>query len=175
LSLPLSPLEPAAAATLFYYLLFAALLLSVWVTYEFSRRRIGAACGAIRSNEQKAEAAGLRRMRYKTATWMISATLTGVVGSINAYWVTYIDPPALFDMAIAVKAFVIFLLGGGATVLGPIGGAFVVEILHTLKWSHLLNWHLGAMGVLIIAVIVLFPKGLREGLKEIRGRIDERR
>ena len=45
---------------------------------------------------------------------------------------------------------------------GAIVGAFFVESLQTLTWSKLLNWHLGAMGLIIMLVIVLFPNGLRD-------------
>jgi len=168
LSLPLPPMGPAAGAMLFYYLLLGATALSVWATWEFGRRRLGMGCRAIRDNEVKAEATGLHTTRYKSAAWMISAAMTGAVGSINAYWLTYIDPPGVFDMAIAVKAFVIFLLGGPATVLGPLLGATVVELLATFTWSKLLNWHAGAMGLLIMLVIVLFPNGFRAALERRR-------
>lgn len=165
LSLPLPPGSAAANAANFYYLFLAVMLISTWITWELSRRRLGIACSAIRDNEAKAESAGLQTTRYKTAMWMISATMTGAVGTINAYWLTYINAPSVFDMAIAVKAFVIFLLGGAASVLGPVAGAFLVELLATFTWSKLLNWHLGAMGMLIILVVVLFPDGLRAAMR----------
>jgi branched-chain amino acid transport system permease protein len=167
-SLPMAPAGPTASAALFYYLLLAAMVVSTWTVWQFSRRRLGIGCCAIRDNEAKAEALGLHTTRYKTAAWMLSAAMTGAVGGINAYWLTYIDPPGVFDMAIAVKSFVIFLLGGPATVLGPLLGAAVVELLATFTWSKLLNWHAGAMGLLIMLVIVLFPNGLREAFERRR-------
>ena len=39
-----------------------------------------------------------------------------------------------------------FLIGGAGTVLGPVAGAFVVEILTTLTWSNLLQFHLAVLG-----------------------------
>jgi branched-chain amino acid transport system permease protein len=167
ISLPLPPGGPVASAMNFYYLFLGAMVLATWITWEFSRRRLGVACQAIRDNETKAEACGFYTTRYKTTVWMMSAAITGAVGSINAYWMAYIDPPAVFDMAIAVKSFVIFLLGGAGTVLGPIGGAFFVELLATYTWSKLLNWHLGAMGLIIMLVIALFPNGLREAMQRL--------
>lgn len=165
LSLPLPPGGPAANAARFYYLLLAAMLLATWLTWEFSRRRLGQGCQAIRDNEAKAEASGLHTTRYKTAAWMLSATMTGAVGAIQAWWITYIDPPAMFDMGLAVKAFVIMLLGGAGTVLGPVAGAFFIELMANLTWSRLLNWHLGSMGLIIIAAILLFPEGFQAALR----------
>jgi branched-chain amino acid transport system permease protein len=167
LSLAIPPWGPVASAMVFFYLFLAAMVLSTWATFEFSRRRLGIACSAIRDNEEKADAVGLYTVRYKTTAWMISATMTGVVGSLNAYWLTYIDPPSVFDMAISVKSFVIFLLGGAGTVMGPVAGAFVVELLQTLTWSKLLNWHLGAMGAIIMLVVMLAPNGFREALRKM--------
>lgn len=161
LSLPMPQGSPESNARMFYYLFLGAMLVCTWVTWEFSRRRIGLACCAIRDNETKAEAVGLHTTRYKTAAWMISAAMTGLAGGIHAHWMTYIDPSGAFDMAIAVKSFVIFLLAGPGTVLGPIVGAFFIEMLAALTWSKLLNWHLGAMGLLIMLVILLFPNGFR--------------
>ncbi len=159
LSLPLPAGGPQFNAVRFYYLLLAVMLLATWITWEFSRRNIGIGCRTIRDNEAKAQASGLHTTRYKTAAWTISAAITGAVGSIQAWWLTYIDPPSMFDISIAVKAFVILLLGGAGSVLGPVIGAFVVELLANLTWSKLLNWHLGSMGLLIIAIILLFPDG----------------
>ena len=167
LSLPMPPWRPATSAAIFYYLFFAAMVASTWVTWEFSRRRLGVACCAIRDNEEKAVALGLHTTRYKTTAWMISATMTGLVGSFNAYWLTYIDPPSLFDMSIAVKSFVVLLLGGAGTVAGPLAGAVFVELLQTLTWSKLLNWHTGAMGAVIILVVMLAPTGFREALRRV--------
>lgn len=167
LSVPLPPWGPVTGAAIFYYLFLGAMLVATWVTWEFSRRRIGAACGAIRDNEEKAGAVGLHTTRYKTTAWMISSTMTGIVGSLNAYRLTYIDPPSVFDMAISVKSFVIFLLGGAGTVLGPVVGAFVVELLATYTWSKLLSWHQGALGALIILIVLLAPNGFREALRRV--------
>jgi branched-chain amino acid transport system permease protein len=170
ISLPMPPWAPAASAAMFYYLLLGAMAASLWITHEFARRRIGLACRAIRDNEVKAEASGLHTLRYKSAAWMLSAAMTGFIGAVNAFWLSYIDPASMFDIAIAVKAFVIVLLGGAGTVFGPVLGAFVVELLATLTWSALLNWHLGALGLLIMLVIVLSPGGLGPASGNARSR-----
>ena len=71
----------------------------------------------------------------------------------------------MFDMALSVKAFVILLLGGAGTVFGPVIGAFAVEGLANLTWSHLLDWHLGVMGLLIIAIVLAFPDGFGAAIR----------
>ena len=159
LSLPLPPGVVSFNSAFFYYLLFGVMVLSILVTYLISVCRMGYACRAIRDNEIKAESMGIHTTRHKMLAWSISAALTGLVGGINAYWLSYIEPSAVFDMTIAVKSFVMYLIGGPGTVLGPIFGAFFIELVGTIAWSNLLNYHVGIMGAIIVMVVVLMPDG----------------
>jgi branched-chain amino acid transport system permease protein len=166
LSVPLPPWDANETALLFYYLLLGSMVLSVVVAGWFSISRLGQACRAIRDDEIKAEAMGLRTTTIKVMAWAVSAMLTGLVGAIYAYWFSYVEPPAVFDMLIAVKSFVIFLLGGAATVLGPIIAAFFVEYISTLLWSHLLHYHLGALGLGVVLIALYMPHGAMQFVRE---------
>lgn len=160
LSLPLPPWAIADTSRIFYYLLLAAMTASILAAAWFKISRLGHAARAIRDNEIKAEAMGLRTTAIKTTAWAVSAALTGFVGGVYAYWFSYVDPSSVFDMMIAVKAFVMFLLGGAATVFGPIAAAFVVEYASTALWSNLLDYHLGAFGLGIMAIVLFMPDGI---------------
>ena len=115
---------------------------------------------------------GTMRSRPKpwTVAWAVSAMLTGLVGAIYAYWFSYVEPPAVFDMFIAIKCFVMFLLGGAATVFGSIIAAFFIEFVSTALWSHLLHYHLGALGLGIVLVALYMPHGFIHFLRD-RSRI----
>ncbi len=69
-------------------------------------------------------------------------------------------------MAISVKLFVIFLLGGAGTLWGPIVAAFVLEFVSTFIWSELLTYHLGTMGAIIVLVVIFLPNGFATFLRE---------
>ena len=160
LSIPLPPGTPLESARTFYYLLLGSMFIAILLGALFKYSRLGLAAGAIRDDEVKAEAMGLRTTAIKTMAWSASAALTGAVGGIYAYWFSYVDPPTVFDMVIAVKAYVMFLFGGAATVLGPIFGAFVIEYASTVLWSNLLEYHVGALGLGIILIVLYMPDGL---------------
>jgi branched-chain amino acid transport system permease protein len=166
LSLPLPPWDPTTAARVFYYLLFAAMAASVLTAAWFKVSRLGYAARAIRDDEVKAEAMGLRTTTIKTAVWAVSAALTGFVGGVYAYWFSYLDPPSVFNMLFAIKSFVIFLLGGAATVFGPIIAAFGMEYASTVIWSHLLDYHLGAFGLAIMLIVLFMPDGVVRFLQD---------
>ena len=65
-----------------------------------------------------------------------------------------------------MKSFVIFLLGGAATVFGPIIAAFVVEYASTVLWSNLLDYHLGAFGIGIMLIVLYMPDGAMKFLRD---------
>lgn len=166
LAVPLPPGGPRDITTFFYYVLLGLLVVSVLLVWRFSTSRLGHACRAVRDNELKAEAMGVHTVRAKTTAWVMSAALTAATGAVYAYWMSYIEPPTVFSMAIAVKSFVILLLGGGGTVLGPVIGAFFIELVTTFAWKHLLEWHLGLLGLIIVAVIIFMPNGFARFVRD---------
>lgn len=166
LSLPLPPGSALESGRYFYFLLFAAMVASIAIAAWFRVSRLGNAARTIRDDEVKAEGMGIRTTAIKTAAWALSAAITGFVGGVYAYWFSYVEPDAGFDMLIAVKSFVIFLLGGAATVFGPIIAAFVVEYASTVLWSNLLDYHLGAFGIGIMLIVLYMPDGAMKFLRD---------
>jgi branched-chain amino acid transport system permease protein len=130
------------------------------VVWLLGRTRFGYACRAIRADEDGAAATGINPIFYKTAAWLLSALFAGLAGALYACWSSYVDPPTVFSMDISVKGFVIFLLGGPATVFGPIVAAFALELASNFVWGHLLSFHLGAMGIVIMLTVVYLPAGV---------------
>jgi branched-chain amino acid transport system permease protein len=158
ISLPMPPGASDTNARMFYLgygLLMCVAIGAVWL---LGRTRFGYACRAIRADEDAAAASGVNPLFYKSAAWMTSAIIAGWAGSLYAYWQSYIEPAVVFDMDIAVKGFVILLLGGPGSVFGPIVAAFALQLVSTIAWSHLLSWHLGLMGILIMMAVLFLPE-----------------
>jgi branched-chain amino acid transport system permease protein len=162
ITLPLSSLSINAFNNLIYFVMFAILLACFLTTYVVSRNRIGYALRAIRANEDAAQMSGIRTTYYKILAWAFSGFFTGLVGGLYAYWFTFIEPANVFDIMISVKAFVMMLLGGGGTVLGPILGAAVLELVSELVWGEFLTIHMLIFGAIIVLVILFLPSGMME-------------
>jgi branched-chain amino acid transport system permease protein len=158
-SLPLLAGDIGSNTRLFYFNFLALMAVAITVVWLLGRTRFGYACRAIRADEDGAAGSGIDTLFYKTAAWLLSALLAGLAGSLYAHWQSYIDPPTVFDMAISVKGFVIFLLGGPSGVLGPIVAAFALELASTFVWSRLLTVHLGTMGLIIMLSVLFLPRG----------------
>jgi branched-chain amino acid transport system permease protein len=160
LTLPQMAGKPVQVNQSFYYLTFFLLLICFAVTYVISKNRLGYALKAIKANEEAADAMGIHTTLYKIVAWAISGIFTAMAGGIYAYWFTFIEPATVFDVMIVVKLFVILLLGGAGTVMGPLYGAFIFEGISEIVWSRFLNLHMGILGIIVILIVFFIPNGL---------------
>jgi branched-chain amino acid transport system permease protein len=160
LTLPQMAGKPAQVNLSFYYLIFVLLLIFFAATYIISKNRLGYALKAIKANEEAADTMGINTTLYKIIAWAISGLFTAIAGGIYAYWFTFIEPATVFDVMIVVKLFVILLLGGAGTVMGPLYGAFIFEGISEIVWSRFLNLHMGILGIIVILIVFFIPNGL---------------
>ncbi|MDB4895855.1 MAG: branched-chain amino acid transporter permease [Firmicutes bacterium] len=130
---------------------------------------------AIRENQEAAAMLGIDLTRYKLLAFGLSAFGTGLVGGFYPYYVTYIVPDNVFGMHISVTAQVYALFGGLYTVMGPVVGAGVLEVMNEFLRQHLEQASLLVYGVVLVATIVFFPGGIVGSLKQLWRRREAKR
>ncbi len=159
---PLFPGAVGGRGRFFYYLLFLVAALAFSTLRWLYRTRFGLAINAIRDDEEKAEAMGIRTTRYKTAAWCISAFFLGLAGALAGNLVGFIDPRefAFAGPTYGVWMILMAILGGRGTLWGPVIGATVFHTTQELFWTYLLGWQRVAMGLFIVLVVVFFPQGI---------------
>jgi len=160
ITIPSFPGKPFVVNTFFYFAMLAMVVLIVYAVSRLDKNRLGYAFKAIRADEEAAGVMGIDTTRYKIISWSLSALFTGLVGSVYAYWFSYIDPPTVFNVMWVVNMFVIILIGGMGTVFGPLVGAVILETVSELVWSRFINLHLGILGTIIILAVLFMPKGI---------------
>jgi branched-chain amino acid transport system permease protein len=161
----LTPNPPATLGDVDLLLYYLALGLAVLCTLTFAwllSTRFGLALNAIRDDEDKAEAMGVRTHAAKVTAWVVAAFFLGAAGAIYGNVVRFIDPiqTAFAGPTIGVWMILMALLGGKGTLAGPIVGAIVFQLTKELFWTYLLGWQRVGLGVLIVAVAVFFPAGI---------------
>ncbi len=143
-----------------YYILLilcAGLTLATW---WLSRSRWGLALVAIREDEDAVGAYGVAPFRFKCVTLTVSAAVAGLVGAVYTWQITYITPGDIFSLEKAVGPVVIAMIGGSGTVLGPLVGALLIEVIREflrLKTQYLA---LTVYGLMLILVGLFIPGGL---------------
>lgn len=154
----------------FYYLMLGITALTYLTTHILlERARFGLKLLAIREQEEAAEMVGVDTVLIKMQAFALSAFFPGVIGGINAYWVTYIHPDSVLGAQLTDFMVVMAFLGGIGSLWGPFLGAVLVQLVQRVLW---LVWGEGTFYLVIIggaicAVVLFIPNGLI-GLMEAR-------
>lgn len=159
------PLFPGVLGSreLFFYFVMLAIAVTCFFTLRWLySTRFGLAMNAIRDDEDKAEAMGLRTTSIKTLAWAVSAVFLGVSGAVAGNMLGFIDPRdvAFSGATFGVWMVLMAILGGKGTLWGPVIGAVIFHITKEFFWTYLLGWQRVALGVLIVAIVLYFPQGI---------------
>ncbi|GAB7542866.1 branched-chain amino acid ABC transporter permease [Cupriavidus sp. 8B] len=159
---PVFPGSPGTRQMVFYYAMLALALATLLLLRWLYARPFGLALNAIRDDEDKAEALGLRTTRYKILAWCVSAFFLGMAGALAGNLVGFIDPRelAFASSTFGVWMVVMAILGGRGTLYGPVIGAVLFHVTQELFWTYLLGWQRVALGMLIVLIVVFFPDGI---------------
>lgn len=175
LAMPLPTWDVAIQDWPFYYSLLAVLGVTVAVSAKVRRSKLGLGLFAIQDDEAKAAGLGISTASYKLMAFVLGSMFIGVAGGIYAYYVSFLDPSAMFDIVQSVLMVLAVLLGGRGTVWGPVLGAFVIEPLSELTTTDLGGSQAGAYRLILFAglliVVVLFlPRGIIPTVSDAIGR-----
>ena len=117
---------------------------------------------AIREDETKAATIGINLPTQKIIAFMASAVFVGMAGAVYGYYLTFIDPRGMFSILLSVQLVLSMLIGGKATLWGPVLGAFFIEWLNETAnndWGGG-NTRLFLFGGLLVAVVIFLPQGI---------------
>jgi branched-chain amino acid transport system permease protein len=152
-------LVPLQSDVAMYYLvlcLFAAVLAAIM---RIVHSPFGRVLEAIRQNEQRAISLGYDVKRYKLLTFVLSAALAGLGGSLKTLVLGF---ATLSDVSQSASGEVILmtLLGGIGTFFGPVLGAGVVVTLQEYLSEAVGGWVTVVIGAIFVACVLLFRRGI---------------
>jgi branched-chain amino acid transport system permease protein len=168
ISMPVFPGDPGTRSLFFYALCLVLALACLACLRWLYRTRFALMINAIRDDEDKAEALGLRTKRCKALAWSISAFFLGIAGGLFGNMTGFIEPleVAYPTLTFGVLMVAMTLLGGKGTLWGPVIGATLLYSLKEVTWTYLLGWQWIALGLLIIVNVVYFQQGILGWLRE---------
>lgn len=121
----ISPADPVAR----YYAMALPMLVVALGLTVLTRSNHGLILTAIRENEDAVSAAGLNPTKFKIWSFLISAIVMGIGGVMLAAVFSNIEPGAFVVVDRSIEMIAMAVLGGMASILGAMGGAFVFYIL----------------------------------------------
>ena len=161
-------LPPLNNDPLFYELALGLLVTATLCIYWMAHSRFGFGLIAIRENEESAAVMGVDTTLYKVLAFTLSGIFSALAGGIHAYWITFLDPESAFDISLNVKMIIMAVFGGPGTVLGPIVGAFSLSAVSELLSSEITSIAGLFFGIVIVAAVVLMPRGLADAIRSMR-------
>lgn len=138
------------------------LLLGIVAVWGLERGRLGRAIRAIHEDEGMAAANGIRVWAVKLSCFAIGGALTGLAGALYVHSLGLVRPEQ-FGFDASVNLLIPVIVGGIASVAGPIVGAAVVVLLPEVINRFLQIDVLYINGVLLILAMLFRPKGLVTG------------
>ena len=143
--------------------LCAAVLVSA-LSVVILRSRFGLFFGALRADQDAAEASGVWTTQVKVYALALSAALTAIAGSLYASVALVVTPTDVFGLQMSVKPVLFSVFGGIGTLTGPIIGALILvplsEMLDATFGASLPGLSGMVYGLALLLVITIFPSGL---------------
>lgn len=111
-----------------YYIVLLCTLVLFWVAWNLVRLRPGRAMRAVRDGEVAAAASGVNIAGYKTLAFGLSAFYAGIAGSLYGLSTGFVNPDT-FPVALSIQLLVGAVIGGLASIPGPLVGAIFAYFL----------------------------------------------
>ncbi len=116
-----------------YYVLFIAAVLLFLLLLRIVNSPFGRVLQAIRENDFRTEALGIRTVVYRTVSNVLSAAFATVAGALLALWLRYTGPDTTLSFEIMLDILLIVVIGG----MGTLYGAVLGSVLFVLAQNYL--------------------------------------
>ncbi|MFM2120572.1 MAG: hypothetical protein RL722_2040 [Pseudomonadota bacterium] len=147
----------------------------VLITFYLMARAIvnskyGRVLQAIRDAESRVMFTGYDPLAYKLSIWTLSAVMCGVAGALYVPQVGIINPGEMSPAA-SIEIAIWAAVGGRATLIGPIVGAFFVNGAKSWFTQVFPEYWLYFLGALFILVTLFLPAGLVGLWAQVKARL----
>ncbi|EXI75319.1 MAG: leucine/isoleucine/valine transporter permease subunit [Candidatus Accumulibacter sp. SK-11] len=143
--------------------LFALSALALIGTLLLARYLVGSKFGrvltAIRDSESRVMFIGYNPLWYKLFVWTLSAMLCAVAGALYVPQVGIINPSEM-SVGNSIEIAIWVAVGGRGTLIGPVIGAFLVNLAKSWFTVSFPEYWLFFLGTLFIVATLYLPQGV---------------
>jgi branched-chain amino acid transport system permease protein len=143
-----------------YWQLLALVALVFLAGWLIARSRLGLALRVIGNDETVACHAGIDTTRAKLTMFAVSALFMTLTGAVMAPRWTYIDPAIAFSPMLSFEVVIMALLGGAASLFGPVLGAVPLVLLFEVLTANFPNYFSILLGVVFVLIVYVLPRGV---------------
>ncbi|MFW6081265.1 MAG: branched-chain amino acid ABC transporter permease [Desulfosalsimonas sp.] len=155
--------------TSMYYLTLALLIIVLFAMHRLVYSVFGLTFMAVRNNEPLADAVGINTFATKLISFVAGNFIAGLAGGMYAAMMGAASPSAAGYM-LTFNFLIFVILGGMATLPGPVIGAFAIPVIMEFL-QFMKDYRMLIFGALLIAVIIYFPQGFVGGLRRLNQKV----
>lgn len=141
-----------------YYVVLAIFAIGMAVIYRTVHSPFGWVLNGIRQNEARTISLGYKTDRYKLLAFVLSAGLSGLAGSTQVL-VFQIASLTGIHWAVSGEVVLMTILGGAATLSGPVVGAFIILAMFNYL-TQFGSWVTVIQGLVFILCVLAFRDGI---------------
>jgi branched-chain amino acid transport system permease protein len=147
-----------ATNTGLYYLSYALLAVTLYFSWRMVHARFGRVLRGAKSNARRMRVLGFPVLRYQLVAYSISGCICAVAGLLLANLTNFTSPAYMF-WTVSGDLIVMVMLGGMATIIGPLLGAAIFVILETVLAAYTQHWML-FLGPIIVLIARFAKRGI---------------
>jgi branched-chain amino acid transport system permease protein len=153
-----APLFSIQSNTGLYYATAIVLVAALYLSWRLVHSRLGRVLRGASSNARRMEALGFPVLRYRLTVYVIAGCICGIAGLLLGNLARFASP-AYMAWTVSGDLIVMIILGGVATIIGPLVGAVVYVILETVLASYTQHWMV-VLGPVILLVALFARRGV---------------
>jgi branched-chain amino acid transport system permease protein len=144
--------------TVYFYIMLGGAILTLIVLFKLIYSTLGLNFRAVQNDERAASSLGVDVVRMRVLAFTVSSALAGMAGGLYGHYLLLITPeiPSLDQQFLVLSMTVI---GGMGSFLGPIVGAFSLEILSEYIRAYG-EYHVLVFGLVALVLARFAPNGL---------------
>ncbi len=161
----------ASSRTVYYYLALVLSVAAIAALGHIIYAPFGYTLRAARDSAVRADSIGIDVRFHRLLGFTLAGAAAGLAGGLYAFAKGSIDP-TLMSIPLSIDFLVMVLAGGIQTVIGPLAGAAAFHSIKDFFMPLTDYWRL-LLGLAIIAMVLVAPRGIIGGLAQLRSRSED--
>ncbi|HNZ01296.1 MAG TPA: branched-chain amino acid ABC transporter permease [Anaerolineaceae bacterium] len=143
----------------FYFIALGFAVLMYLILRRVVNSPTGRVMVAVRENESRVSMIGYNPAIYRSVAFLVSGLVAGLAGGLTALW-NLGATPTMTSALTTINALIITILGGVGTLVGPIIGAGIMQLISQFFYEWFgARWPL-VFGLLYIVLVMFLPYGI---------------
>lgn len=152
-------LNPTQNRITVYFISLGFLVICYFLMKRIVNSPTGRVIVANRENENRMRMIGYNPVVYRTIAFLAASIFAGLAGALYSIW-NMSATPTMTSAVTTINALIMTILGGMGTLIGPIIGAGIMQVISQFFYTWFgARWPL-VFGILFVLIVMFLPYGI---------------